>query len=57
MSFEKHEILKIQIGGLYLEIVIDGKALENIEYVKDLLIFLEDRLLKKQEKEEKKHRI
>jgi hypothetical protein len=41
------EQMKIQRGGLYLEIVEDEKALENIEYAKDLLGFMETRLRRK----------
>jgi hypothetical protein len=40
------EQLKIQKGGLYIEIVQDEKALENIEYAKDLLDFMGTKLRK-----------
>lgn len=41
---EGKEQLKIQQGGLYIEILQDEKALENIEYAKDLLNVVEKRL-------------
>lgn len=44
------EQLKIQKGSLYIEIVDDEKALENIEYAKDLLAFMESKLRGKQGK-------
>lgn len=47
------EQLKIQKGGLYIEIVQDEKALENIEYAKDLLGFMEDKLRRKHETKNK----
>lgn len=40
------ELLKIQKGGLYIEILQDEKAIENIEYAKDLLDFMGNRLRK-----------
>ena len=36
--------LKIQKGGLYIEIPSDTQILENIEYVKDFLAFMEQKL-------------
>lgn len=44
---EGKEQLKIQKGGLYIEILQDDKALENIEYAKDLLEFMGNKLRKK----------
>ncbi len=41
------EQLKIQKGGLYIEILQDEKALENIEYAKDLLDFMGKKLKEK----------
>ena len=35
-----YEYLKIQKGGVYIEVLMDEKALENIAYIKDLLDFL-----------------
>ena len=37
---EGKELIKVQKGGLYIEILQDEKALENIEYAKDLLDFM-----------------
>lgn len=44
---EGKEQLKIQQGGLYIEILQDDKALDNIEYAKDLLSCVEKRLRSK----------
>lgn len=41
------EPIKIQKGSLYIEIIQDEKALENIDYAKDLLDFMGNRLRKK----------
>ena len=38
------EPLKIQKGGLYIEIPSDALVLENIEYAKDFLIFMEQKI-------------
>jgi hypothetical protein len=43
------EPLKIQKGGLYIEIPEDDRMLESIDYAADLLDFHKKRLLKKQE--------
>jgi hypothetical protein len=43
------EPLKIQKGGLYIEIPSDAHILENIEYAKDFLIFMEQKLKGKAE--------
>lgn len=43
------EPLKIQKGGLYIEIPSDAQMLENIEYAKDFLIFMEQKLKGKTE--------
>ena len=43
---EGREQVKIQKGGLYIEITQDGKTLENIEYAKDLLEFMGNKLRK-----------
>jgi hypothetical protein len=43
------EPLKIQKGGLYIEIPSDAQILENIEYAKDFLIFMEQKLKGKAE--------
>jgi len=43
--------LKIQKGGLYIEISSDASTLENIEHAKDLLVFWENKLRNKQKKE------
>lgn len=43
------EPLKIQKGGLYIEILSDAKVLENIEYAKDFLTFMEGKLKVKTE--------
>lgn len=45
------EPLKIQRGGLYIEISSDAKTLENIGYAKDLLEFWENKFRNKQKKE------
>ena len=47
------EPLKIQKGGLYIEISSDANTLENIEHAKDLLVFWENKLRNKQRKEKK----
>ena len=47
------EPLKIQKGGLYIEISSDASILENIEHAKDLLVFWENKLRNKQRKEKK----
>lgn len=47
------EPLKIQKGGLYIEISSDASTLENIEHAKDLLVFWENKLRNKQKKEKK----
>lgn len=39
-----NEPLKIQKGGLYIEISADGSELSNIMYAKDFLIFMEGKL-------------
>jgi hypothetical protein len=43
------EPLKIQKGGLYIEISDDPHKLENIEYAKDLLVFWEQKFKAKTE--------
>lgn len=43
------EPIKIQKGSLYIEIIQDEKALENIDYARDLLDFMGNRLRKKAE--------
>ncbi len=43
------EPLKIQKGGLYIEIFDDANKLENIEYAKDWLIFMEQKIKAKQQ--------
>ena len=43
------EPLKIQKGGLYIEISADANQLSNIEYAKDFLIFMERKLKEKTE--------
>lgn len=43
------EPLKIQKGGLYIEIPSDSQMLENVEYAKDFLIFMEEKLKGKAE--------
>ena len=43
------EPLKIQKGGLYIEISADAGVLENIEYAKDFLTFMEQKLKGKTE--------
>jgi len=48
---EGKEQVKIQKGGLYIEILQDDKALENIEYAKDLLEFMGNKLRKKSAQE------
>jgi len=48
-----NEPLKIQKGGLYIEISSDANTLENIEHAKDLLDFWENKLRNKQKKEKK----
>lgn len=45
------EPLKIQKGGLYIEISSDANTLENIEHAKDLLTFWENKLRNKQKEE------
>lgn len=45
------EPLKIQKGGLYIEIPSDSNILENIEYAKDFLTFMENKLREGQKKE------
>lgn len=44
---EGKEQVKIQKGGLYIEILQDDKALENIDYARDLLEFMGNKLRKK----------
>ena len=44
------EPLKIQKGGLYIEIPEDERMLENLDYAADLINFHKNRLQKKQEK-------
>ena len=39
-----YEFLKIQKGGLYIEIRLDNNQLENIELVKDFLTFMSNRI-------------
>jgi hypothetical protein len=46
------EPLKIQKGGLYIEIPSDAKILENIEFAKDFLTFMEGKLKKGQGKKQ-----
>jgi len=48
---EAKEILKIQKGGLYIEILDDDKFLENITLAKDYLAFLETRIKEKSREE------
>ena len=48
------EPLKIQKGGLYIEISSDSNTLENIDHAKDLLAFWENKLRNKQKKEDTK---
>jgi hypothetical protein len=43
---EGKELIKLQKGGLYIEILQDEKALENIEYAKDLLEFMGNKIRK-----------
>ena len=48
------EPLKIQKGGLYIEIPSDSQMLENLEYAKDFLIFMEGKLKGKSESKKDK---
>lgn len=41
---EPKEVLKVQIGGVYIQIVIDNKAVENIKLAVDSLNFLLEKL-------------
>jgi hypothetical protein len=43
---EGREQMKFQIGGVYIEIIKDDKALENIENARDLLEFMGNKLRK-----------
>lgn len=43
---EGKELIKVQKGGLYVEILQDEKALDNIEYAKDLLEFMGNKIRK-----------
>lgn len=45
------EPLKVQKGGVYIEILSDANTLENIEFARDFLTFMENKLRKGQEKE------
>ncbi len=45
------EPLKIQKGGLYIEIFDDANKLENIEYAKDWRVFMEQKIRAKQQQE------
>jgi len=47
------EPLKVQKGGLYIEIASDNETLENIQSAKNLLTFWENELRNKQKKEPK----
>ena len=45
------EPLKVQKGGVYIEILSDANTLENIEFAMDFLTFMENKLRKGQKEE------